>query len=225
MRYSSIKDAIFLARPNRFVAQVLLDGQELTVHVKNTGRCKELLIPGTRVLLSKGENPARRTPYDLVSVYKGDTLINMDSQAPNAIAKEFLLSRCPQILSLRQEQVYGSSRFDFAGETKHGSFFLEIKGVTLERNGIAYFPDAPTERGVKHLRELIRAKKNGSDAGILFIIQMKGVSLLRPNRETHPAFADALREAAEAGVQLGALDCRVLPGQVEADCSVPIELI
>ena len=129
------------------------------------------------------------------------------------------------ILSLRQEQVYDSSRFDFAGETNHGPFFLEIKGVTLERNGIAYFPDAPTERGVKHLRELIRAKKNGSDAGILFIIQMKGVSLLRPNRETHPAFADALREAAEAGVQLGALDCRVLPGQVEADCSVPIELI
>ena len=224
MRYSSIKDAIFLARPNRFVAQVLLDGQELTVHVKNTGRCKELLIPGTRVLLSKGENPARRTPYDLVSVYKGDTLINMDSQAPNAIAKEFLLNRCPQILSLRQEQVYGSSRFDFAGETNHGPFFLEIKGVTLERNGIAYFPDAPTERGVKHLHELMRAVAEGHRATVFFVLQMAGMTDFAPNDDTHPAFGAALRQAAEAGVHVAAYGCRVTPDTLELDRPVPVIL-
>lgn len=224
MRYDCIEEAIFLSRPNRFIAEVELRGEPLTVHVKNTGRCKELLIPGARVLLSKGTNPARRTPYDLVSVYKEDRLINMDSQAPNHIAQEYLRSHHSEILHLHPEKVYRDSRFDFAGETEHGPFFLEIKGVTLEHDNVAMFPDAPTERGVKHLRELIRAKQEGYDAGILFIIQMKGITCLRPNRQTHPAFADALCEAASAGVHIGALDCRVIPGEVTADVPVPVEL-
>lgn len=223
MRYESIEEAIFLARPNRFIAEVELHGQPVTVHVKNTGRCKELLVSGARVLLSKGTNPARRTPYDLVSVYKGDRLVNMDSQAPNHIAREYLLAHCPEITRLQSEKTFGNSRFDFAGEAEKGPFFLEIKGVTLEYGNIAMFPDAPTERGVKHLRELIRAKAEGYEAGILFIIQMKGVTCLRPNRQTHPAFAEALAEAANAGVRIGALDCHIIPGEVVADAPVPVE--
>lgn len=225
MRYDLIEEAIFLRRPNRFIAEVELHGKPLTVHVKNTGRCKELLIPGARVLLSRGTNPARRTPYDLVSVYKGDRLINMDSQAPNHIAREYLLSHCPEITLLQPEKPFGDSRFDFAGETASGKFFLEIKGVTLEHDNIAMFPDAPTERGLKHLRELIRAKGEGYDTGILFIIQMQEISCLRPNRQTHPAFADALSKAASTGVRIGALSCHVVPGEVVADAPVPVELV
>lgn len=224
MRYDFIEEAIFLSRPNRFIAEVELHGTPVTVHVKNTGRCRELLVPGTRVLLNKGTNPSRRTPYDLVSVYKGDRLINMDSQAPNHIAEEYLRRHCPEILRLAPEKTFGDSRFDFAGETEQGAFFLEIKGVTLEHGGIAMFPDAPTERGVKHLRELIRAKEDGYEAGILFIIQMKGITCLRPNYETHPAFGDTLKQAAAAGVRIGALDCKVVPGEVTADAHVPVEL-
>ena len=224
MRYGKVVQGRFLSRPNRFIALVELNGAETVCHVKNTGRCRELLRPGAAVYLERSGNPSRKTAFDLIAVDKDGLLVNMDAQAPNRVFGEFARTFDPTAVDVKPEFVYGASRLDFCLTTPAGLHLVEVKGVTLEENGHARFPDAPTERGVKHLWELIRAKKNGSDAGILFIIQMKGVSLLRPNRETHPAFADALREAAEAGVQLGALDCRVLPGQVEADCSVPIEL-
>ena len=200
MRYDSICEAIFLERPNRFIAHVLLDGVPTVCHVKNTGRCRELLVPGARVILSRGTNPLRKTAYDLVSVYKGERLINMDSQAPNAIAAEYLPRLFPP-------------------------FYLEVKGVTLELDGRVYFPDAPTVRGAKHLRELAKLKLSGTDAHVLFVVQMSDVSSLAANRATDPAFADALLAAKEAGVGIHAVDCLVTPDSVVANEPVPVEYI
>ena len=227
--------ARFLARPNRFIAVVEVDGEPVTVHVKNTGRCKELLVDGATVYLAASENPARKTPYDLIAVDKrreDESLvtINMDSQAPNAIAAEWLpLSGLfHEDAVIRREVTYGASRFDFCIENADGQggvAYLEVKGCTLEREGIALFPDAPTERGVKHLRELAALAGQGVSAYVLFVIQMKGIHLFRPNDETHKAFGDALREASAAGVRILAVDCRVAPGIVTADEYIPVDLL
>ena len=225
MRYDSIREAIFLERPNRFIAHVLLDEEIVVCHVKNTGRCRELLVPGARVILSRGTNPLRKTAYDLVSVYKGERLINMDSQAPNAIAAEYLPRLFPNLTELKQEVRCGDSRFDFYGVRDGRSFYLEVKGVTLELDGRVYFPDAPTVRGAKHLRELAKLKLSGTDAHVLFIVQMQDVISLQANRETDPAFADALLAAKEAGVGIHAVDCLVTPDSVVANEPVPVEYI
>jgi len=225
MRYDDICEGTFLARPNRFIAHVLIEGVPTVCHVKNTGRCRELLLPGARVILSRGANPLRKTAYDLISVYKGDRLINMDSQSPNDIAEEYLPRLFPDVVALRREVTWGDSRLDFYGTKGDGPFFLEVKGVTLERENHAYFPDAPTERGVKHLEELIRLKQAGIGAHVLFVVQMEGIDALSANRETHPAFADALLAARDAGVDIHAVDCRVTPHTVTARAPVPIEYI
>ena len=225
MRYDSICEAIFLERPNRFIAHVLLDGVPTVCHVKNTGRCRELLVPGARVILSRGTNPLRKTAYDLLSAYKGERLINMDSQAPNAIAAEYLPRLFPNLTELKQEVRCGDSRFDFYGVRDGRPFYLEVKGVTLELDGRVYFPDAPTVRGAKHLRELAKLKLSGTDAHVLFIVQMQDVISLQANRETDPAFADALLAAKEAGVGIHAVDCLVTPDSVVANEPVPVEYI
>ena len=227
--------ARFLSRPNRFIAVVEAEGETLTVHVKNTGRCKELLVEDATVYLAASENPARKTPYDLIAVDKrradGNLVtINMDSQAPNAIAAEWLpiSGLFHENATIRREVTYGSSRFDFCIENADGQgamAYLEVKGCTLERDGIALFPDAPTERGVKHLRELTALAKQGVSAYVLIIVQMKGIRVFRPNDETHKAFGDALREAQAAGVHVLAVDCIVFPGTVKADKYVPVDLI
>lgn len=227
MKYKKIVTATFLDRPNRFIAEVELKGRRETVHVKNTGRCKELLIAGATVRLERSENPARKTAYDLVGVEKQreglpPLSVNMDSQAANTIAEEWLRKHTEG--TVRREVTYGSSRFDFYVEGQHRRAFLEVKGVTLEREGVAYFPDAPTERGVKHVRELQKALAEGYEAYILFVIQMKGVRCFRPNDETHKAFGDALREAAAAGVGIYAVDCTVTHDTVTADRLIPVEL-
>ncbi len=225
MRYDNIREAVFLDRPNRFIAHVLLDGETVVCHVKNTGRCRELLVPGARVILSKGTNPQRRTAYDLVSVYKGERLINMDSQSPNDIAAAYLPRLFPDLAELRREVTWGDSRFDFWGVRGGQPFYLEVKGVTLERDGLVLFPDAPTERGAKHLRELAQLKQIGMDAHVLFVVQMSPVTALRANRETDPAFADALLAARAAGVSVHAVDCLVAPDAVVAHEPVPVEYI
>ncbi len=231
---TAVIPARFLSRPNRFVAVVEVDGHPLTVHVKNTGRCKELLTEGATVYLAASANPARKTPYDLIAVEKpqggGTTLlINMDSQAPNDIAAEWLPASglfSPDAI-YRREVFCGDSRFDFCIQNHDGQggvAYLEVKGCTLEQDGVALFPDAPTERGVKHLRELTALAKGGIAAYVLFIIQMKGVRVFRPNDDTHRAFGDALREAQAAGVKVLAVDCLVRPEAVTADEPVPVEL-
>jgi len=226
MQYHNIRQARFLDRPNRFIAHADLDGEIITCHVKNTGRCKEFLLPGCRVLLEFSENPARKTPCDLVAVQKGTRLINMDSAAPNAVAGEWLQSGGLGFIpdTLRPESVYGDSRFDFYLEHSGQRAFLEVKGVTLEENGVVRFPDAPTERGVKHIRGLCNAVRDGYEAYILFIIQMNDVTHFEPNRATHPAFAEALQTAADAGVTLLALDCDVTENAICAGNPVEIRL-
>ena len=224
MEYAHITEAVFVRRINRFLAAVTLNGVEERVHVKNTGRLRELFVPGARVLLDRAEAPGRKTGYDLVSVYHGSTLVNVDSQAPNRIAAEYLSANMPGLTALKAEQVCGASRFDFRGEKDGQPFYLEVKGVTLVRDGIALFPDAPTERGLKHIRELTALKKSGVNAGVLFIIQRNDVRGFMPNRETQPAFAEALIRAREAGVRTDALDCLVLPGVVTARAPVPVLL-
>ncbi|MBR6207926.1 MAG: DNA/RNA nuclease SfsA [Oscillospiraceae bacterium] len=223
MRYQEVEDAVFLRRPNRFIATVLLRGQEETVHVKNTGRCRELLLPGARVILSRGKNPARKTRWDLVSVWKGDTLINMDSQAPNAAAAE-LLPRLYPGAAVTPEYTWGRSRFDFFLQDGERRLLLEVKGVTLEEDGLALFPDAPTQRGTKHLTELAAAKKQGYESAVLFLVQMKGCRAFRPNDATDPAFGRALREAKYAGVELLCYDCRITRDAMTADAPLPILL-
>ncbi len=226
MKYRHISKARFLSRPNRFIARVERDGEELTVHVKNTGRCRELLVPGAAVYLEESENPARKTRFDLVAVEKGARLINMDAQAPNAAAGEWLRAGglLPEPVLVRPECRFGSSRFDFYLEGGGRRMFLEVKGVTLEREGEVLFPDAPTQRGERHLRELIQAGREVGSAAVLFVIQMEGVRLFRPNRETHPAFADALREARDAGVRILARDCAVTPWGMTLRDPVPVAL-
>ncbi|MBQ3527230.1 MAG: DNA/RNA nuclease SfsA [Clostridia bacterium] len=231
MKYKNVKEARFISRPNRFIAKVDIDGEEITVHVKNTGRCRELLVPGCRVFLERAENPERKTPYDLIAVEKiredgKALLINMDSQVVNAAAEEWL--KKGELFShsaiIRREVTYENSRFDFYIEDGDEKAFLEVKGVTLERGGEVLFPDAPTERGVKHLRELCECIKDGYSAYVLFVIQMKGVTHFRPNDEMHRAFGDALREADRAGVKILAMDCNIEPDTIEIDKEIKVIL-
>ena len=214
---------VFLARPNRFIAHVQIGGQVEICHVKNTGRCRELLPTGAEVWCQESDNPARKTKYDLITVRKGERLINMDSQAPNAAVREWLLAGgFGEISELRPETVHGDSRFDFSFLKDGRRCFLEVKGVTLENDGVCAFPDAPTERGSKHLRGLARAAEEGYGAYVLFVVQMEKVRYLHPNDGTDPAFGKALREAAEAGVQIMALDCKVTPGSMILNESLPV---
>lgn len=230
MKYQKVIGGVFLSRPNRFIAKVAVEGCEQTVHVKNTGRCRELLVPGAAVWLSCADNPARKTAFDLIAVQKqterGPLLINMDSQIPNDAAEEWLrkgllFSRDAHIC---REVVYGASRFDFYIEDGERKAFLEVKGVTLEQGGIASFPDAPTERGIKHLGELIACRREGYEAFLLFVIQMKGITAFTPADSLHPAFGTALRRAASEGVTVLARDCLVTPDSMVIADSVPIIL-
>ncbi len=230
MKYTNIHKATFISRPNRFIAEAELFGERHTVHVKNTGRCKELLVPGATVYLNEPVGKSRKTRFDLVAVEKlcpdgRKLLINMDSGAPNEAAAEFLLTSdlFPNAV-IRREVIKGNSRFDFCIEQGDRITYLEVKGVTLENNRIASFPDAPTERGVKHIEELIELKKQGFGTAILFVIQLKGVNEFRPNDLTHKAFGDALRRAHAAGVKILAYDCVVTPDSMTIDSPVNINL-
>lgn len=225
MHYANMLPGIFHKRPNRFIAHVEIHGQEQVVHVKNTGRCRELLVPGATVWCQHSDNPARKTQYDLIAVQKGRRLINMDSQAPNAAAREWLKAGgLGKVENLRPETVHGDSRFDFSFTLEGKPCFLEVKGVTLEENGVCAFPDAPTERGAKHLRGLAQAAREGYGAYVLFVIQMAGVTCLRPNDRTDPDFGRALREAAEQGVKILAVECRVSEDTMEISGRVPVHL-
>ena len=225
MQYRHMVPGTFLTRPNRFIAHIEIDGQEEIVHVKNTGRCRELLPAGAQVWCQKSDNPKRKTLYDLIAVQKGQRLINMDSQAPNAAVKEWLLSGgLGPAENVRPETVHGDSRFDFSFTLNGQPCFLEVKGVTLEEDGICAFPDAPTERGAKHLHGLQLAVEEGFGAYALFVIQMENVRYLRPNDLTDPAFGKALRDAAANGVQVLAVDCRVTPDTMVIGDFVPVEL-
>lgn len=225
MEYSNMVPGVFLDRPNRFIALVEIDGAVETVHVKNTGRCRELLPKGARVYCQRSDNPARKTKYDLISVEKNGRLINMDSQAPNAAAGEWLRSGgLGRVENLRAETVHGDSRFDFSFILEGRPCFLEVKGVTLEEDGVCAFPDAPTERGAKHLRGLTQAAAEGYGAYVLFVIQMENVRYLCPNETTDPDFALALRQAAAAGVHVLAVECRVTPETMTLTKRVPVKL-
>ena len=231
MKYKNVIEGVFLSRPNRFIAQVLVDGKEETVHVKNTGRCKELLVDNARVYLSVSDNPARKTKYDLVGVEKvtdrGTLLINMDSQIPNDAVAEWLpvSGLFSESAVIRREYTFGKSRFDFFVQDADKKAFIEVKGVTLENDGIVSFPDAPTERGVKHIEELISALEQGYESYIVFVVQMKGVVEFRPNRERHPQFADVLKKADEAGVKIVAVDCLVAADEMKIDSEIKVNLL
>lgn len=225
--YKNITKGLFISRPNRFIAKVAIGDKEHTVHVKNTGRCKELLIPGCSVYLTAADNPNRKTKYDLIAVEKQrknntPLLINMDSQIVNSAAEEWLKKGelFGKEANIRREVTWGNSRFDFYIETGNKKIFLEVKGVTLEQDGIAMFPDAPTERGIKHINELIKAKSEGFDSYILFIIQMKEIKEFIPNDLTHPAFGAALKKAQKAGVNILAMDCIITPDTITVDKEV-----
>lgn len=224
MTYGKVISGTFLARPNRFIAHVETEEGLCVCHVKNTGRCRELLTRGAQVFLEESSNSLRKTKYDLIAVYKGGLLINMDSQAPNKAAAEYLPRLLPGLSLLRPETVFGSSRFDFYAEAAGEKWFLEVKGVTLEENGAALFPDAPTQRGVKHLNELCLCMDAGFKACILFVIQMKGIHYFSPNTRTDPEFARALSQAASRGVRLEAVDCLVSPDSMVLDQPVEIQL-
>lgn len=225
MTYENMVAGEFLDRPNRFVAHVGIRGEVCTVHVKNTGRCRELLAPGTRVWCQESQKPARKTKFDLICVEKGDRLINMDSQAPNAAVKQWLFSGgLGELQDIRPETVHGDSRFDFAFQKDGRQCFLEVKGVTLEDAGVCAFPDAPTLRGAKHLRGLAKAAREGYGAYVLFVIQMEGAAYLHPNDATDPQFGAALREAARAGVQVLAYDCTVTPESMALRAPVEVRL-
>lgn len=213
MKYQHIIRGTFHSRPNRFIANVYIDGVPETVHVKNTGRCKELLLPGAEVILEVSDNPARKTKYDLIAVYKeGLGLVNIDSQLCNKVAAEWLATRGYDLI--KPEFTYGASRVDFYMEKGNEKYLMEVKGCTLEIDGIGYFPDAPTERGVKHLKELTTAVERGFHCSVAFVIPMEGVTEVRANVATHKAFGDALEEAKRAGVEVIFLPCRVLPDEV-----------
>ena len=213
MKYTEIVEAKFIERPNRFIANVEIEGKPVTVHVKNTGRCKELLVKGATVYLEKAKNPERKTPYDLVAVETPIGIINIDSQAPNAVVKEWLLKQ--DYDKVIPEYKYGNSRIDFYMEKGNEKYLMEVKGCTLIKDGIGYFPDAPTERGVKHLRELSEAAKHGFKTAVAFVIQVEGVSEVRPNIDTHPEFGTALAEAKQAGVEVLCLKCKVNKDSLE----------
>lgn len=226
MQYEKIKKATFLSRPNRFLAMVELDGREVVCHVKNTGRCRELLVSGATVYLCHSDNPNRKTQFDLIAVEKNGLLINMDAQAPNAVFAEWARAGKfrSDLQTFKPETVYQSSRFDFYWETSSQRGFVEVKGVTLEEHGVVRFPDAPTERGVKHIYELMNAKQAGYQAAIYFIVQLSPVRFFEPNGQTHPQFAQALQQAQAAGVELAALSCTVTPNSITIDKPVPVVL-
>lgn len=226
MKYRNMEPAIFLERPNRFIAYVEQAGKREICHVKNTGRCRELLLPGAELYVQRSDNPNRKTALDLIVVRKGNELVNMDSQAPNRVVEEWLRAGnlCGPDAFVKPECKYGNSRFDFYIEDGERKLFMEVKGVTLEEDGIARFPDAPTERGVKHIQELMECRKAGYEAYLFFVIQMKGVHVLEPNDRTHPAFGEILREAAKAGVQVLAYDCLVKPGELVIDRQIEVRL-
>lgn len=231
MKYANIVSGIFLSRPNRFIAHVKTEEKDVIAHVKNTGRCKELLVPGCRVYLAVSDNPARKTKYDLVAAEKerGELptlLINLDSQIPNAATEEWLVASglFSEEATIRREVKYKNSRFDFYIEDGDKKIFLEVKGVTQEHSGTALFPDAPTERGVKHIEELMQCIDEGYEAYILFIIQMKGIDIFKPNDVIHKAFGDALRKAHRKGVKIVAMDCTVLPDSMVIDKEVTVKL-
>ena len=223
--YPNISEAVFESRPNRFIAYVRLDGERVKCHVKNTGRCRELLVPGCRAFVCRSDNPNRSTAYDLVAVMKGDRLINMDSQIPNEVAAEGLRSipEFGDVTEIRREYTYGDSRVDIMAEAPGHRYLVEVKGVTLERDGVVLFPDAPTERGTKHLHNLIRSIGDGWEPYVLFVIQMDDVRYFTPNAETDPVFAEALIEARDAGVGILAYTCDVRPDSMvlkSAVCTV-----
>lgn len=224
MRYERVKKAIFLERPNRFIARVSLEGKTVICHVKNTGRCRELLVPGAVVYLEESANPSRKTAYDLIAVEKSGRLINMDAQAPNKVFAEWATQFDPTCTAIHPEYSIGQSRLDFCLESAGGKHFVEVKGVTLEENGHTRFPDAPTERGVKHLHELIRLAEAGNRATVFFVVQMDDVLDFSPNDVTHPAFGEVLRLAASRGVQVAAYSCRVTPEEMTINQPVPVIL-
>lgn len=223
MRYDRVTGGVFLSRLSRFSARAIVGGREQTVHVKNTGRLRELLIPGAEAVLCPSDSPGRKTAYDLVAVRYDGRYVNIDSQAPNAAAAELLVRLYPGC-ALRRERVFGSSRFDLFLEREELRLFTEVKGVTLVRDGTALFPDAPTERGRKHLLELAQARSAGYAASVLFLVQRDDALCFSPNRETDPAFADALAEAAAAGVEVLCFDCEVTADSMTARSPVPVKL-
>ncbi len=226
MKYQNIERAVFIERPNRFIAYVETDRGREICHVKNTGRCRELLIPDATVYVQRNDNPSRKTKLDLIGVEKNQYLINMDSQAPNDAVKEWLMAGNLFSAQARiySEKTYGDSRFDFYIEDGERKAFMEVKGVTLEIDGVCRFPDAPTERGVKHIKELVKCMEDGYEAYILFVIQMSPVKYLEPNDITHQAFGDALREAFKAGVHVMARDCRITADCMEIMNEVEVRL-
>ena len=226
MHYSNIQRAIFLRRPNRFIVYIEVDGREEVCHVKNTGRCRELLTYRATIYVEHHDNPNRKTKYSLIAVEKGDLLINMDSQAPNKVVGEWLIDKEPfgKVKLLKPECTYGSSRFDFYLETETEKIFIEVKGVTLEEDGIVRFPDAPTERGIKHLEELRVCVEAGYKAAVIFVVQMEGMQHFEPNDRTHPKFGEALRQARKAGVEVLAYECKVTPSSLEIITTIPVVL-
>jgi len=226
MIYLNICEGFFLSRPNRFIAKINLEDTVVLAHVKNTGRCKELLVSGARVILQKSDNFGRKTGYDLVAVWKNGRLINIDSQAPNKVFLEYLQSgRCIEGISfIKSEVTHGDSRFDFYVRAGQRRIFIEVKGVTLEEDSVVLFPDAPTERGVKHLNELSMCMGEGYEAMVVFVIQMSNVRYFMPNNKTHPAFGEALVAAEKAGVKIIALDCVVTENSLTIGKSVPVKL-
>lgn len=224
MKYGKIVEGKFLSRPNRFIAYVEIEGREEIVHVKNTGRCKELLTPDARVFLEESDNPERKTKYDLIAVYKGDNLVNMDSQAPNKVFYEWAGEYFDKDAKIKPETKYKNSRFDCFVEVSGRKIFAEVKGVTLENDGVASFPDAPTERGVKHIEELMTAVSEGYEAYIFFVVQMKGVKYFTPNYKTHRAFGEALKKAKEKGVNIVCVDCKVTPDTLKIDKFIDVKL-
>ena len=226
MKYNRIIKGRFLARPNRFIAHVEINGCEEIVHVKNTGRCAELFCKGSEVFVQESDNPQRKTRWDLIGVVKDGKMVNVDSQIPNRVVQEWIEQGhlFENVRMVRPETTYGNSRFDLYVEYDNKKAFVEVKGVTLEEDGVVRFPDAPSERAVKHVEELIHAVQEGYEAYVFFVIQMRNVRYFTPNRDTHPAFADALARAKNAGVQILAYDCRVGYDSIEIAEEVPVVL-
>ncbi len=226
MIYKNIKEGSFVSRPNRFIAHIEIDGKVEVCHVKNTGRCRELLVPGVRVYVQESENIARKTKYDLIAVYKGDKLFNIDSNAPNKVFYEWVENSkyFGKICLIKPECKYGNSRFDFYIETEYEKIFVEVKGVTLEKDGVLMFPDAPTERGVKHIKELMACIEEGYRAAVVFIVQTDYAKYFTPNTETHKEFANVLNEAKKKGVEILCLSCNVSANELTVKDNVRVEL-
>lgn len=226
MIYKDIKKAKFISRPNRFIANIEIDGKTEICHVKNTGRCKELLIKDSDIFVQEHDSVKRKTKYDLISVYKGDKIVNIDSQATNKVVHEWIKegNLFDNVSLIKPESKYKNSRFDFYVEADNRKIYIEVKGVTLEENGIVMFPDAPTERGVKHLKELAECLEEGFDAYVIFIIQMSGVKLFKPNKKTHKEFAEILKEVSNKGVTVLAYECLVSENSMNIYKAVPVRV-